>query len=313
MKTNNFRSPRSDGRGCSVEQLVGVLMRLLDDDGPPALPDWTYLRWCRALEYRDLSDRARATTKELGRERDRLLGDPRVAALIEWTGRRRRDNPSAAGAAALVMVRLAQESTARGPVDVAGLAIRITGAADRVHGPWRYPSRWTRLLADLDRLEPLEADEPPVENPRLVEVVGRLLIEADVEADSELRWRVEASVIQAGDWWARHATPIPTALGGPRLPGVVPAQSLHETHRLSAYLSDSAMLDLVAGPQPGRSRPCQVAWRRGLTFWTAVRLSAEGAGQRPPREALDWWQSRLRRPLRGPAVIQPSPKVARAS
>jgi hypothetical protein len=52
------------------------------------------------------------------------------------------------------------------------------------------------------------------------------------------------------------------------------------------------MLHLVAGPHPGRSRPCQVAWRRGLTFWAAASLWAGGV-ERPPREAVRCWQSQL--------------------
>jgi hypothetical protein len=87
----------------------------------------------------------------------------------------------------------------------------------------------------------------------------------------------------------------------------MPAQRLRDAERISAYVSDKELLHLVAGPHPGRYRPGQVAWRRGLAFWTAACLR-DGALRRPSPEALRWWRSQL-----ASARFEATPRVARAS
>jgi hypothetical protein len=149
-----------------------------------------------------------------------------------------------------------------------------------------------RLLAEPDRLPAVEQDAAVAENPRLSEAVGALLRLAGADSGGSTT-SVEAAVVQAGDWWTRHTAPVPTSIEGPCLPGVLPAQQLRPTERLSALVSDSRLLRLVAGPHPGRARPCQVAWRRGLTFWVAVHLSTLEDACLPPAETVRWWRTQL--------------------
>jgi hypothetical protein len=138
------------------------------------------------------------------------------------------------------------------------------------------------------------AEEEPTrrENPRLASTVGELLALAGADSNSSLS-AIEAAVIQAGDWWARHTLPVPTSVDGPRLPGVVAGEQLKSYNRLSVQIPDPTLLSLVAGPQPGRCRGRQVAWRRGLTFWVAARLASPDATRQPPPETIHWWRTQL--------------------
>jgi hypothetical protein len=119
-----------------------------------------------------------------------------------------------------------------------------------------------------------------------------LLALAGADSNSSLS-AIEAAVIQAGDWWARHALPVPTSVDGPRLPGVVAGEQLKSCHRLSVQIPDPTLLSLVTGPHPGRCRGRQVAWRRGLTFWVAARLASPDATRQPPPETIRWWRTQL--------------------
>jgi hypothetical protein len=235
-----------------------------------------------------------ATTKELGHRRDEVLSHPAVRFLVEWAGSRKRDNPVAGAAAALAAVRSAEARVGGCPTDLSELTHLVSVAVDSAQPVRSSPAyrRHLRLLAEPDRLPALEQDAAVAENPRLSEAVGALLGLAGAASDSPMA-TVEAAVVQAGDWWTRHTAPVPTSIEGPCLPGVLPAQQLRPTERLSALVSDSRLLGLVAGPHPGRARPCQVAWRRGLTFWVAVHLSTPDAMSRPPAETLGWWRTQL--------------------
>jgi len=291
----------------SIHCLNAVLTSLLCDPRPPSLPDWTYRTWCRVLQYPELRVRAHASTKELGRRRDEALSQPAVRLLIEWAGSRRRDSPAAAAAAALATVRLAQVDSCYGPVDVPEVSRRVAATTDLAR-PVRFSSSYRAqlTLADPDRLAAIEQEPAAAENPRLSSAVEELLRLAG--ADSDLPFaRMEAAVVQAGDWWARHASPVPISVAGPCLPGVLPAQQLRPAERLSAQMSDPTVLRLVAGPRPGRARPCQVAWRRGLTFWVAVRLSALDTAHQPPPETMRWWRSQL-----AVLALEQAPRLSRS-
>jgi hypothetical protein len=285
----------------SLRQLTAIIARLVCDSCPSSLPDWSYRTWCRALAYPELHTRAQAATKMLGQRRDQALSNPAVRSLVEWAGARRWDNPAAGAAAALSAIQLAGTHSDDQPPELAELAELVAVRVDAAQ-PLRPCSscRRLRLLTDPDRLPEAEQDSPAVENPRLPAVVGELLHLAGAERDDALAAAVEAAVVQAGDWWARHSTPAPACLGEPRLPGVLPAQRLRPPERLSAYVSDATLLGLVAGPHPGRSRPGQVAWRRGLTFWVAARLSAIEGPQRPPADTIQWWRAQLAVLVAGP-------------
>jgi hypothetical protein len=155
------------------------------------------------------------------------------------------------------------------------------------------PSQRSRLMfAYEDWMAVAEQEPARSENPRLAATVSELLALAGAESDSLLT-AVENAVVRAGDWWARHALPVPTSVDGPRLPGVVPAEQLESPERLSVQVSDPTLLNLVAGPHPGRSRGCQVAWRRGLTFWVAVRLATTDATRQPSPDAVRWWRTQF--------------------
>jgi hypothetical protein len=281
--------------------LTAILTFLLCDPRPTPLPDWTYRTWCRVLQYPELRARAQTPTKELGCRRDEALSHPAVRLLVEWAGSRRRDNPAAAAAAALATVRLAQVGSRYGLVDVPELSRRVAAMADAAR-PVRFSSSYRAqlMLAYPDRLAALEQEPAAAENPQLSAAVGELLRLAGADSASLLT-PVEAAVVQAGDWWTRHASPVPTSVDGPRLPGVLPARQLRPAARLSAQMFDPTLLGLVAGPHPGRARPCQVAWRRGLTFWVAVRLSALDTAHQPPSETIRWWRTQLAALALGPA------------
>jgi hypothetical protein len=148
------------------------------------------------------------------------------------------------------------------------------------------------ILAYSDWDAAAEEEPTPRENPRLASTVGELLALAGADSNSSLS-AIEAAVIQAGDWWARHALPVPTSVDGPRLPGVIPAEQLESVDRLSVQIPDRTLLGLVAGPHPGRCRGRQVAWRRGLTFWVAARLASPDATRQPPPETVRWWRTQL--------------------
>jgi hypothetical protein len=138
------------------------------------------------------------------------------------------------------------------------------------------------------------AEEEPTrrENERLASTVGELLALAGADSNRSFS-AIEAAVIQAGDWWTRHALPVPTSVDGPRLPGVIPAEQLESCDRLSVQIPDRTLLGLVTGPHPGRCRGRQVAWRRGLTFWVAARLASPDATRQPPPETVHWWRTQL--------------------
>jgi hypothetical protein len=148
------------------------------------------------------------------------------------------------------------------------------------------------ILAYSDWDAAAEEEPTPRENLRLASTVGELLALAGADSNSSLS-AIEAAVIQAGDWWTRHALPVPTSVDGPRLPGVIPAEQLESVDRLSVQIPDRTLLGLVAGPHPGRCRGRQVAWRRGLTFWVAARLASPDATRQPPPETVRWWRTQL--------------------
>jgi hypothetical protein len=278
----------------TTRRLAAIITALLYGGDRPCLPDWTYTTWCRALEYPELRPRVHATTKELGHRRDEVLSHPAVRSLVEWAGSCKRDNPVAGAAAALAAVRSAQAPVGGRTTDLSELTHLVSVAVDSAQLVQSSPAyrRHLRLLAEPDRLPAVEQDAAVAENPRLSEAVGALLRLAGADLCTPMT-PVEAAVVQAGDWWTRHTASVPTSIDGPCLPGVLPAQQLRPTERLSALVSDSRLLGLVGGPHPGRARPCQVAWRRGLTFWVAVHLSTPDATSRPPAETLRWWRSQL--------------------
>jgi hypothetical protein len=278
--------------------LTSLVSALLDSASAPDLPDWSYQMWWRALQYPDLDDRAQTATKDLGHCRDAALAFPAVTGLVEWAGRRRRREPVAGAAAALVKVREAQvkatqHSGSGSVVDVSALANRLVVAVDTAQPVRVMAPRRDRFIADPDRLVDIPSEQPEPEDPRLPAIVGRYLRLAGVDSDGRLAFRVQGAVVQAGDWWAHHAVEVPSSLGGHELPGVVPAQRLRTSARLSAAVSDLALLGLIAGPRPGRGRPAQVCWRRGLTYWVAVGLSADGTAPRPPMDTVRWWRIQL--------------------
>ena len=281
----------------SIHWLTPILTSLLDDPRVPTLPDWTYRTWCLALQYRELNPRAQASTKELASRRDEALSQPEVRQLVEWAGSRRRDNPTVGAAAALTTVRLAQLRSRFGSLDVAKLARRVAAEADAARpvrfSPSPLPSQRARVRLPYSDWDAAAEEEPTRrENPRLASTVGELLALAGADSNSSLS-AIEAAVIQAGDWWARHTLPVPTSVDGPRLPGVVAGEQLKSYKRLSVQIPDPTLLSLVTGPHPGRCRGRQVAWRRGLTFWVAARLASPDATRQPPPETIHWWRTQL--------------------
>jgi hypothetical protein len=289
--------------------LIGIITALFCDSSCSSLPDWNYRTWYRALAYPDVHARATPATKKLGRRRDEALSRPPVRQLVEWAGSRRRDNPAAGAAAALTMLRLAEVQSAGGRVDVPELTDLVALRVDSAE-PVRFSSSGRRArprrLADPDELPAIEQDHAHIENPHLSAAVAELLRLAGADSDIPFVEDVEAAVVQAGDWWTRHATPVPASIKGPRLPGVLPMRQLWTPDRLQAYLSHPALFGLVAGPPARRGRSCQVVWRQGLTFWVAVRLSTMGIKPRPPIETIRWWCSQLSALDCGPAALRPS-------
>jgi hypothetical protein len=281
----------------SIRRLTALLTSLLDEPRAPSLPDWTYRTWCLALQYRELNPRAQASTKELASRRDQALSHPEVRQLVEWAGSRRRDNPAVGAAAALTTVRLAQRRSRFASMDVAELGRRVAVEADAARpvrfSPSPLPSQRARVRLPYSDWDAAAEEEPTRrENPRLASTVGELLALAGADSNSSLS-AIEAAVIQAGDWWARHALPVPTSVDGPRLPGVIPGEQLESCDRLSVQIPDPTLLSLVTGPHPGRCRGRQVAWRRGLTFWVAARLASPDATRQPPPETIRWWCTQL--------------------
>lgn len=273
--------------------LVGdLVVSLVDSEFVPVLPGWSYRRWWQVLQYPDLGDRAQAATREIGRHRDQVLGHPEVRALVEWAGRRHRRDPSAGAAAALVMLRAVQVGTLDLRCDTEAMAKVLADAVDRAVSP-RVSVRHRELpLLSPERVVAAADDEPPAEHPRLVAVVDGLLRLAGTDRSAVLAERVVGAVVQAAEWWAAHAVAVPTVVDGPTLPGIVPAQDLRPSERLPQALRDVDLLGLVAGPHPGRGRPCQVAWRRGLTYWTAACL-AQVTSDLPPSATVRWWRTQL--------------------
>jgi hypothetical protein len=278
----------------AAHDLAAVVTTLLCGAESPPMPEWTYTTWYRALAYPELGPRAQAMTKRLGERRDEVLSHEALRSLVEWAGSRRRDDPLAGAAAALATVQSPELRVHGGRADLSELARRVAVAVDTAR-PLRASPPYRRHvpLTDLDRFPAAEDEAPLAENPRLAGAVAALVRLTGADAGSELTRDVETAVVQAGDWWTRHPAPVPSAIGGPALPGVLLAQNLRPADRLSAQVSDLRLLHLVAGPQPGRARPCQVAWRRGLTFWVAVRLSPLGGTWSPPPDTVHWWRTQL--------------------
>ena len=136
---------------------------------------------------------------------------------MHFAGTRRRDDLSAGAAAALVAITPELARTHGSVFDVPDL-VRVVlaeiDAAPPVISPWRRVGR-TQLVAEPDLLAAIEPDPSETENPLLPLVVRVLLKLAADDVDALLCTRAEASVIQAGDWWARHSMPVPTSLGRP--------------------------------------------------------------------------------------------------
>jgi hypothetical protein len=284
----------SDGqRSGAPIGLVPLLARLSADCGVRVLPDWSYTVWCRALAYPDVDSRPHHATTDLGRRRDAVLAVTPVADLVEWAGRRRPTEPVAAVAAALCAARAACQSGVGDTVDLVAVARQVARAVDIARPP-RAPRRHgPPLVEHPDRLRSPDPDPVRRGNPNFDRAVGALLRMAGTRTDSRCARRVEDAVAVAADWWTTHATPVPGAVDGLALPGVVPAQDLREDQRLSQLVPDATLLGLVAGPRPGRGRPCQVAWRRGMTYWVAARLVCDGAAAHPPVSTIRWWRQQL--------------------
>lgn len=275
---------------------AALLHALLDPTTEPVLPPWSYRTWWHVLHYPDLSERAHRATQDLGRQRDTVLAHPAVRGLVEWAGHRRRNDPVTGAAAALAAVNAAHEiarsktGTSPGMAELAQWLIAAVDTARPLRPP---PVRRDASLVDPERVAAAELEPTVREHPRLPIAVDRLLRLAGAPEDRRLHRRVEGAVVQAGDWWARHAREVPAGVDGLDLPGIVPAQELRAPERLAAAISDTELLALVAGPHPGRGRPCQVAWRRGLTYWVAVDLATGGTGHPPGATTLRWWRSAL--------------------
>lgn len=261
-------------------------------DTVPTLPDWSYSRWLRVLQYPDVGDRAHQVTQDRGRQRDEVLGHPAIVALVEWAGRRRCQEPLAGAAGALAALAAVQICPAGQRPDSDTAARLLIEAVDQARPLHVVNRRHDVALLDPGRVADVPADPPSTENPKLAAVVGGLLRLATTDPSGSLATRVVDAVAQAADWWTTHAIALPVSLDGPGLPGVVPAQELSAADRLSQALRDVDLRGLVAGPYPGRGRPCQVAWRRGLTYWTAVRL-ADVTSDPPPAGTVRWWRTQL--------------------
>ncbi len=260
------------------------------------------------LHYPDLGLRAPAASREAGRQRDAVFADPTWRRLVEWAGRRRPADPIPAAAAVLTaagrLLGFPEES--RPDLDVAARQIAVTvDAARPVHVDlWR---RWN-LVECPDRLPAVEADPPTVENPSVSVAVSDLLRQAGFQPGPHLARRCEDAVVQAGEWWASHPSAQPDRTGDSVLPGITTAQDLKSNARLAAAVSDPELLSLVAGPRPGRGRSAQVAWCRGLTYWTAAWIASDGQA-RPPQQVVRWWRTQIEALIASPpgsASCEPS-------
>lgn len=289
-----------------------LLHALLDSTAGPVLPPWSYRTWWHVLHYPDLSDRAHRATKDLGCQRDAVLAHPAVRRLVEWAGHRRHNDPVTGVAAAMVALHAARElarSKASSSPGVAELVQWLATAVDTAQPLRPQPVRRDAFLVDPERLAAAELEPTVREHPRLVIAVGRLLRLAGAPEDRRLHRRVEGAVVQAGDWWARHAREVPADVAGLDLPGIIPAQELRAPERLAAAVSETELLALVAGPHPGRGRPGQVAWRRGLTYWVAVDLATGGIGHAPGATTLRWWRSALADVSTSEEALSPGAKM----
>ena len=276
-----------------MQRLLRLLPSLLDPAATVLLPDWSYRTWYWSLECPDLGERPHAATKDRGLRRIAVLSDPRVAELVELVGGLPILDLSAAIAAALVVVREAQ---VRGSVDVGiveDIALRIVTEVAAARPPRSRPSRQHEQFADMDRFAEPEQGRVAPEDPRIAAAVRHLLDLPGLELDPAMTAQIEGAVMQAREWWYRHAAPVPALVGGHGVPGVVPARKLRGPDRLAAAVSCTTLLGLVAGPHPGRGRPCQVAWRRGLTYWVAVEFCMGPHAPAPPAETVRWWRSQL--------------------
>ncbi len=273
--------------------LVPLLARLTADCGVRALPDWPYVVWCRALSYPDVDGRPHRVTKDLGRRRDAVLALEPVADLVEWAGRRRPTEPVVAAAAALCTARVALRVGDASSIDLVAAARQVLRSVDIARPP--RAARWHGpvLVEDPDRLRAPDPDPVSRDDACFHRAVGALLHLAGAYVDSRCARRVEDAIAFTADWWTAHSTPIPGAVDGPALPGVIPAQQLREDQRLSSLVADPTVLALVAGPRPGRGRPCQVAWRRGMTYWVAARLVCDTPAAHPPVPTIRWWRKQL--------------------
>jgi hypothetical protein len=283
-------------------ELERVLAALLEAPSTVFLPAWSYRRWHLMLQYPDLSSRSHEVTRRLGHERDTALRHPLVQELVAWAGRRRREQPVAGAAAALVVLRRALKNLEQ-PPDQRAVAEALVVAVDTASPAPIYRERHGEVHLDVELLADASPEGTSGENPRLGAVLRSLLACTGARVDEPLVSRVEDAVVQASDWWMRHTVPTPAELPGPkrqgaeltglRLPGIAPAHSLPSSERLARVIDDPRMYGLVAGPRPGCRRPCQLAWRRGLTFWVATWLASERDAPVPGAEVTAWWAAQL--------------------
>jgi hypothetical protein len=272
-------------------QLVDILAELLDVRGP-TLPPWSMRRWAISITYPDIEERPHKITVALGRQRDELLANGEVVALMRWAAGRR--PPALALTAAAAALATVGEAQAAGGTDARELAPRVVAAVNGARPIRNTSHRRDLLLEDPDRVAATH-EEPAPDNPRVRQAVHALLRLARSELSDPLAVRVEVAVDQSCRWWLEHTKVIPQSLNGLGLPGIVPAGELRNTARLSALVPDPVLRTLVAGRIPGRKRSCQSAWREGLTFWTAAWLTAEQQGRciRPPDEVIRCWRTQL--------------------
>lgn len=278
-------------------ELERVLAALLEAPDAISLPAWSYRRWYLMLQYPDLSSRSHEVTRLLGHERDAALRDPPVQELVAWAGRRRYEQPIAGAAAALVVLRRALTTRER-PPDPRDVVEALVSAVDTASPATTYRERRSEAHLDVALLADVAPEVTNGENPRLGEVVRSLLACTEAPVDESLASKVEDAVVQASDWWMRHTVPAPAEPPGHKwpgaaLPGIIPAHSLPSSERLARVVGDPTMYRLVAGPWPGCRRPCQLAWRRGLTFWVATWLASERDAPAPGDEVTSWWGAQL--------------------
>lgn len=275
----------------SWPHLAGLLAPIVDSS---PLPDWTVAQWEAVLRAPQASQRVSRAAAERGLAGAAVIERPEVNRLVVWV-HSIWPRSLRAIAGALAAARQVQRAHA---TDLDAAAAYVVGEIRRsLSRPVRRASTTSRVVpVDPSLLRAVEpAPTPPAAPSRVADALAWMLrfTDPDVRLPLATRLELEASISLFLGWYVDR---LAQSDGGSQIISIPRSRSLSPKQRLSARLEDRELVLLLAGPTGSRGCPTELAWRRGMGYWTIVALVCWARGAEPsapPPEARQWWSHRL--------------------